>query len=146
VTLDSTTKYVSSDSRIVINNGSVVASNLAPDGLTAMVTFTYGGVETAINVQIKKTEVIVESLTASSENIILAPGETVPFTITANLSDGTTKNITLDILTKYISSHSRIVINDGTIVASNLASNGLTATITVTYDGVETTINVQVKL
>ncbi|MBT2659659.1 hypothetical protein, partial [Bacillus sp. ISL-45] len=145
VTLDSTTKYVSSDSRIVRSSGTIVASNTAPDGLTGTVTVTYGGKETAINVLVKKTEVILESLTASPADITVAPGKSVPFTITANMSDGTTKDVTLDSTTKYVSSYNRIVISNGAIVASNLAIDGLTSTVTVTYGGVETVINVQVK-
>ncbi|MBA2871325.1 spore maturation protein SpmB [Anoxybacillus calidus] len=145
VTTDSTTKYVSSDSKIVVSGGSIVASNLAPDGLTGTVKVTYGGKEATINVLVKKTEVIVESLTATPVDVTVAPGKSVPISIVANMSDGSTKNVTTDSTTKYVSSDSKIVVSGGSIVASNLAPDGLTGTVKVTYGGKEATINVLVK-
>ncbi|MBT2661802.1 Calx-beta domain-containing protein, partial [Bacillus sp. ISL-45] len=145
VTTDSSTAYEISDSKIVRNLDTIVASNLAPDGLVATVHVSYGGKVATLNVLVKKTEVIVESLAANPTDITVAPGKSVPFTITANMSDGTIKNVTLDSTTKYVSSDSRIVRSSGIIVASNTAPDGLTGTVTVTYGGKETAITVLVK-
>ncbi|MEH7887042.1 Calx-beta domain-containing protein, partial [Bacillus sp. JJ1609] len=143
VTTDSSVTYVSDNNKLLVNKGEIVASNLLVPG-TYKIIVSYQDVVKQVSVNILPPPT-VENIIVNPENIELAPGKSVPFTVTAIMSDGTMKEVTTDSSTTYEISNSKIVRNVDTLVASNLAPDGLEATVNVSYGGEEATMNVLVK-
>lgn len=86
--------------------------------------------------------VTLDTISASPATLSLAVGATAELTITGELSDGTTEDVTADPNTLYGSSDTSIVTVSETGVVTAVAAG--TATIGVSFDGATTTIDVTV--
>ncbi|MBF7082646.1 Ig-like domain-containing protein [Desulfallas sp. Bu1-1] len=104
---------------------------------SATITVQYEG--QSATVQVTVTEPVVESITAEPSSITLSAGNNQQVTVTAHLSDGSTKDVTT--LASYSSDNSNASVAGTGLVTGVIAGS---ATITIQYGGY--TVNVPVQI
>ncbi|KHO61723.1 peptidase S8 [Thermoanaerobacter sp. YS13] len=139
---DGTKIDVTKDAKIIIDNPKIAQYiNGVVKGLvkgSTVLTAVYN--TNSLNVPVAVTDPILENITAQPPSIEIKVGETTQIKVTANYSDGTTKDVTKD--ATYTSKDSSIAtVNQGLVKGVKAGST----TIEISYGDKTASVNVTVK-
>ena len=141
---DGTTKDVTSLATYTKSSGYVTVtgadgtfklSSAAPIGQKITITANYDGKTATSEITVTDTTPKPVSIEYESTSVTMGPGETKPFKLTAQMSDGTTKDVTnLAIYTKS-SGYVTVIGADGTFKLSSNTPIGQIINVTANYGG-----------
>lgn len=131
----------------VNSTGLVSVSNSAVDGSKAYITVSNNGFNKVIVLNVVDPTPKVQSITSNPASVTLAPGGTLQLAVTGTLTDGSTKDITLGSTGTLYSSNNKSAVTvdaNGLLSAPSNATDGATASIFISNNGVGRYVNVTI--
>ncbi|WP_062237775.1 Ig-like domain-containing protein [Fictibacillus sp. FJAT-27399] len=126
-------------------DGTFKLTSTTPIGQKITVTANYAGKTATNEITVVDTTPKPVSIAYDPSSVTMGPGETKTFKLMAEMSDGTTKDVTS--LATYTKSSGFVTVTgvDGTIKLSNATPVGQKITITANYGGKTGTIEIMVE-